>query len=117
MSEVTANIAEIECLHKCYLDLRENTPWQKRDGEECKAYHAWYDDAYVFFSSIDGLKGSDDFKTFANAEKGGNCFVLEHVYHSISASYKVLLKQAKKLESQGGKLQSQNQVNIWQCYH
>ena len=34
-----ANIAEIERLHKSYLDLRENTPNMKRDGEECKAYH------------------------------------------------------------------------------
>jgi len=81
MSEVTANIAEIERLHKCYLDLRENAPWQ-RDGEECKAYHAWYDAVYVFFSSIDDLKGSYDFKTFTNVEKDGNCFVLEHVYYT-----------------------------------
>ena len=113
MSDFSSNIAEIERLHKVYLDLRENTPWQKRDGEECKAYHAWYDAAYVFFSSIDGLKGTDDFNTFANAEKDGNCFVLEHVYHSISASYKVLMKQAKEMESQGDKPQSQNQVNTW----
>ena len=96
MSEVTAYIAEIERLHKSYLDLRENTPWQKRDGEECKAYHDWYDAAYVFFGSIDGLKGSDDFKAFTNAEKDGNCFVLEHIYHSISASYKLLMNQAKR---------------------
>lgn len=40
-----ANIAEIERLHKSYLDLQENTPDMKRDGEECKAYHAWYDAA------------------------------------------------------------------------
>ena len=68
MSEVTANIAEIERLHKSYLDLRENTPTMKRDGEECKAYHTWYDAAYVFFSSIAGLNGTDDFKTFTNAQ-------------------------------------------------
>ena len=113
MSDFMSNIAEIERLHKVYLDLRDNTPWQKRDGEECKAYHAWYDAAYVFFSSIDGLKGTDDFKTFSNAEKDGNCFVLEHVYHSISASYKVLIKLAKEMESQKGMPQSQNQVNTW----
>lgn len=113
MSDFTSNIAEIERLHKVYLDLRENTPWQKRDGEECKAYHAWYDAAYVFFSSFDSLKGTEDFKTFTNAEKDGNCFVLEHVYHSISASYKVLMKQAKEMESQGKKPESQNQVNTW----
>lgn len=92
MSEVMVNIAEIERLHKSYLDLRENTPDMKRDGEECKAYHAWYDAVYVFFSSIAGLNGTDDFKTFANAQKDGNCFVLEHIYDSISASYKVLMK-------------------------
>lgn len=62
----------------------------KRDGEECKAYHAWYDAAHVFFSSIAGLNGTDDFKTFASAQKDGNCFVLEHVYDSISASYKIV---------------------------
>jgi len=103
MSEVTVNIAEIERLHNCYLDLRENTPWQKRNGEECKAYHAWYDAAYVFFSSIDCQKGTDDFKTFTNAQKDGNCFVLEHIYDNIiSASYKVLMKQAKEMGQQGG---------------
>ena len=75
-------IDTLERLHKYYIDLRENSPWQKRDGEECKAYHAWYDAAYVFFSSIDGLKGSDDFKSFANAQKEGNCFVLEHIYYT-----------------------------------
>ena len=104
---------EIEAFHQHYLDLRENTPWQKRDGEECKAYHAWYDAAYVLFSSIDGLKGTDDFKTFANAEKDGNCFVLEHIYHGISASYKVLMKLAKEMESQRRKPEGQNQVNTW----
>ena len=113
MSDFSSNIAEIERLHKVYLDLRENTPWQKRDGEECKTYHAWYDAAYVFFSSIDGLKGTDDFKTFDNAEKDGNCFVLEHVYHSISASYKVLMKQAKEMESQGKNTGGQTQTNTW----
>ncbi len=61
MSEFISNIAEIERLHKSYLDLRENTPDMKRNGEECKAYHAWYDAAYVFFSSIDGLNGKDDY--------------------------------------------------------
>lgn len=113
MNEHTANIAEIERLHKTYLDLRENTPWQKRDGEECKAYHAWYDAAYVFFSSIDGLKGSDDFKTFTNAEKDGNCFVLEHVYNSISASYKVLMNQAKELETRERDSMAPKQTNTW----
>lgn len=113
MSELTANIAEIECLHKCYLDLRENTPWQKRDGEECKAYHAWYDAAYVFFSSIDGLKGTDDFKTFANAQKDGNCFVLEHIYDSISASYKVLMKLAKEMELKDSQPERQNMAITW----
>lgn len=113
MSEVIANIAEIERLHKSYLDLRENTPWQKRDGEECKAYHAWYDAAYVFFSSIDGLKGTDDFKIFANAQKDGNCFVLEHIYDNISASYKVLMKLAKEMGQQGSQPERQNMANTW----
>ena len=113
MSDFSSNIVEIERLHMSYLDLRENTPWQKRDGEECKAYHAWYDAAYVFFSSIDGLKGTDDFKTFANAEKDGNCFVLEHVYHSISASYKVLMNQVKEMETQGMNVGGQTQTSTW----
>lgn len=38
-------IGEIEALHKAYIDLRENTPYMKRDGEERKAYHDWYDAA------------------------------------------------------------------------
>ncbi len=113
MSKVTVNIAEIERLHNCYLDLRENTPWQKRNGEECKAYHAWYDAAYVFFSSLDCLKGTDDFKTFTNAQKDGNCFVLEHIYDNISASYKLLMKQAKEMGQQGDQPERQNMANTW----
>ncbi len=71
----------------------------KRDGEECKAYHAWYDAAYIFFRSIEGLHNTKDYKTFVAAPKDGNCFVLEHIYNSISASYKFLMKQAKCIES------------------
>lgn len=106
-------VAEVESLHQHYLDLRENTPQMKRDGAECKAYHAWYDAAYVFFSSIDGLKGTDDFKTFANAQKEGNCFVLENIYHSISASYKVLIKQASELNSPKTMEQEKPQTSTW----
>lgn len=93
-------IEEIEHLHQYYLSLRENTPEMKRDGEECKAYHAWYDAAYVFFSSLDDLKETDDFKTFIRAKKGGNCFMLEHIYDSISAPYKVLMQRVTALENQ-----------------
>lgn len=86
----------IELLHKKYLSLRENTPWEKRDGEECKAYHEWYDSAYVYFKSLEHLQNDPDFKIFVSAEKEGNCFVLEHIYDSISPSYKVLLQQTEK---------------------
>lgn len=106
-------LEDIEHLHQQYLDLRENTPEMKRDGEECNLYHAWYDAAYVFFSTIDGLKGTDDFKTFAGANKDGNCFVLEHVYHSISASYKVLMKQAKEMVKQDINTAVQGNNSTW----
>lgn len=107
-------IAEIERLHQQYIELRENTPYMKRDGEECKAYHKWYDAAYVFFSSIRELKGLDDFNTFVSAEKNGNCFVLEHIYDSISASYKVLVNQTQELETHntGGAITIQ-QADTW----
>jgi len=58
----------IELLHKKYLSLRKNTPWEKRDGEECKAYHEWYDSAYVYFKSLEHLQNDPDFKIFVNAE-------------------------------------------------
>jgi len=82
---------QIEGLHQRYLSLKENTPWQQRDGEECKAYHNWYDSAYVYFKSFGYLQDDPDFQTFVNAEKEGNCFVLAHIYDSISPSYKVLM--------------------------
>lgn len=88
----------IEFLHKKYLSLRENTPWEKRDGEECKAYHEWYDSAYVYFKSLDYLQNDPDFKILVNAEKEGNCFVLEHIYDSISPSYKVLMQKVEKMQ-------------------
>ncbi len=93
--------------------MRENTPYMKRDGEECKAYHKWYDAAYVFFCSIKELKGTNDFNIFISAERDGNCFVLEHVYNGISASYKVLLKQVKEMETQAVGIQVQEQSVIW----
>lgn len=64
---------QIEDLHQRYLSLRENTPWRQRDGEECRAYHEWYDMAYVYFKSFDYLQSNPDFKIFVNAEKEGNC--------------------------------------------
>jgi len=82
---------QIEELHQRYLSLKENTLWQQRDGEECKAYHNWYDSAYVYFKSFGYLQDDPDFQTFVNAEKEGNCFVLAHIYDSISPSYKVLM--------------------------
>ena len=87
----------IELLHKKYLSLRENTPWEKRDGEECKAYHEWYDSAYVYFKSLEYLQNDPDFNIFVNAEKEGNCFVLAHIYDSISPSYKVLMQHTEKM--------------------
>ena len=84
----------IEELHQRYLSLRENTPEMHRDGEECRAYHEWYDSAYVYFKSLDYLKDDPDFQIFVDAQKEGNCFVLAHIYDSISPSYKVLM--AKK---------------------
>ena len=82
----------IEELHQKYLSLRRNTPEMQRDGEECRAYHDWYDNAYVYFKSFDFLQDNPDFQVFVNADKDGNCFVLAHVYDSISPSYKVLMK-------------------------
>lgn len=64
MGSYSKQIAEIERLHQAYLDLRENTPEFKRDGEECKAYHAWYDAAYVFFNSVEALHKFEDYKKF-----------------------------------------------------
>ena len=54
MEDRKSTIEQIERLHQAYLDIRENTPQMERNGAESKAYHAWYDAAYVFFSSIDG---------------------------------------------------------------
>ena len=97
MEDIKSTIGIIERLHQTYLDIRENTPDMKRNGDECKAYHAWYDAAYVFFSSIDGLQNANDFMTFVDVPRDGNCFVLEQIYNSISASYKFLMNQAKDM--------------------
>ena len=86
-------IGQIEQLRQEYLELKANTPYMKRDGVECKAFHAWYEAAYVFFSSIREFQDLKDFKTFADAEKVGNCFALEHIYDSICPSYKVLINR------------------------
>lgn len=106
-------IEQVERLHQEYLDLKENTPSMKRDGEECKAYHAWYDAAYVFFSSIDELQESKDYMVFADAKKDGNCVVLEHIYNSISASYKVLMKRAKEIDAEEVSSHSKKQSDTW----
>lgn len=87
----------IESLHQKYLSLRENTPEWQRDGEECKAYHEWYDNAYVFFKSFSNLLDDPDYQVFVNANKSGNCFALEHTYDSISPSYKVLLLKTEEM--------------------
>lgn len=89
----------IELLHKKYLSLRENTPWEKRDGEECKAYHEWYDSAYVYFKSLDYLQNDSDYQIFVNAEKEGNCFMLENIYNTISPSYKVLMLKTENRDN------------------
>lgn len=89
---------QIENLHQKYLLLKENTPWTQRGGEESRAYHEWYDSAYVYFKSFDYLQNDPDFQTFANAEKDGNCFVLEHIYDTISPSYKVLMLKTGKMQ-------------------
>lgn len=89
---------QIEILLQRYLSLRENTPWQKRDGEECRAYHEWYDNAYVYFKSFEYLQNDTDYQNFVNAEKEGNCFVLAHIYDSISPSYKVLMVKTGKIQ-------------------
>lgn len=87
----------IEDLHQKYLTLRENTPMMKRDGEECKAYHKWYNSAYVYFKSFGQLQSDPDFQSFVNAEKEGNCFVLEHIYETICPSYQVLMLKTKDM--------------------
>lgn len=74
----------IEELHQMYLTMRETTPEGKRNGAECKAYHQWYDSAYVYFKSFPHLQSDSDFQIFVKAEKKGNCFVLEHIYDGIS---------------------------------
>ena len=72
-----------------------------RDGEECRAYHEWYDMAYVYFKSFGFLQNDPDFQTFINAKKKGNCFVLADVYDSISPSYKVLMKNTENMQKTG----------------
>lgn len=113
MDKRRSTIEQVERLHQAYSDLKENTPYMKRDGAECKAYHAWYDAAYALFSSIDELHVSKDYETFTNAHKDGNCFVLEHIYDTISASYKVLMNQAKEIESNVVGRSAQKQSITW----
>ena len=68
-----------------------------RDGEECKAYHNWYNSAYVYFRSFGQLQSDPDFQSFVNAGKEGNCFVLEHIYETICPSYQVLMMKTKDM--------------------
>ena len=74
MRDVMNEREQIEALHQEYRSLRENTPMMQRDGEECKAYHKWYDSAYIYFKSFPSLRDDPDFKVFVDAEKEGNCF-------------------------------------------
>lgn len=90
---------QIEELHRKYLSLRDNTPMMHRDGEECKAYHMWYDSAYVYFKSFASLKNDPDFQIFVSAKKEGNCFVLADIYDSISPSYKVLMQNISTIQN------------------
>ena len=90
---------QIEAFHEEYLSLKDNTPMMKRDGEECKAYHKWYDSAYVYFKSFPSLHDNTDFQVFVNADKEGNCFVLEHIYDAISPSYKVLMRITESMQN------------------
>ena len=114
---------QIENLHQVYLYLRENTPWEQRDGEECQAYHAWYDSAYVYFKSFDNLQNDPDYQIYINAEKVGNCFTLAHIYDSISPSYKVLMiktgkiLEAEKNSSKGISDKENCDSNVWSLIH
>jgi len=114
---------QIEECHQKYLSLRENTPMMKRNGDECRAYHEWYDNAYVYFKSFEYLQSDPDYQTFVNAEKEGNCFVLEHVYDSISPSYKVLMKitenkhEAKKYASMTSHANDDHDYDVWALIH
>lgn len=112
---------QIENLHKRYLSLRENTPMRHRNGEECKAYHEWYDNAYVFFKSFDYLQNDPDFQNFVNAEKEGNCFVLAHIYDSISPSYKVLMVKTGKVHEADNKraipVNVDGDYDVWALIH
>ncbi len=110
---------KIEDLHQKYLTLRENTPEMKRNGADCKAYHNWYDSAYVYFKSFASLKKDPDYQIFVNAEKDGNCFVLEHIYDSISPSYKVLMvktgndREVDTIETENADLD----YDVWALIH
>lgn len=114
---------QIENLHQRYLSLRENTPWEKRDGEECRAYHEWYDNAYVYFKSFEYLQSDPDFHIFVNADKDGNCFVLAHIYDSISPSYKVLMVKTGKAHEEVNnasvnRLENEDlDHNVWALIH
>lgn len=114
---------QIEELHQRYLLLRENTPTMKRNGEECRAYHEWYDNAYVYFKSFDYLQSDPDLQIFVNAEKEGNCFVLAHIYDSISPSYKVLMVKTGKVHETDNNastvipMNAVSEYDVWALIH
>lgn len=99
-------------LHSIYVSLKENTPWEKRDGDECKAYHDWYNKAYVYFKSFDYLQDDPDFRTFVDAKKGGNCFVLEHIYDTISPSYMALMAKTENVHETNKNISMARPENI-----
>ena len=104
---------QIEFFHQNYLSLRENTPEMKRNGEECKAYHKWYDNAYVYFKSYAQLQNDPDYKIFVDAEKEGNCFVLAHIYDTISPSYKVLMLKTSRMNEKVSDVSTENPCKVF----
>lgn len=94
-------IQHIKSLEKEYNQLKNNTPFFSRDGEECRAFHAWYNAASVYFSQKSELKTMVEYQKFTNIEASGNCFVLEDKYDVIQSSYKILMKAAENCNDGG----------------
>ena len=53
----------------------------------------------MYFKSFASLKNDSDYQIFVSAEKEGNCFVLAHIYDSISPSYKVLMQNTENMQN------------------
>jgi hypothetical protein len=105
---------KIEQLNQHYIDLREKTPIDKRDGEECTAFHDWYDAAYVFFSKHTELHDTHDYMKFCNIDNTGNCFILADKYDSIRAPYKALMSRIEEQCSPLGAVPIiKSQPNLW----